>query len=260
MKIALISFDPVWENKEVNLEKCDSIFQTLSSSQLDLCVFPEMTLTGFSFSNLSLAEKLANSKSVAFFQERARLQKLNVVFGMMTQGSTGDVYNSALVIDRQGRLIDVYNKIHLFSPGRENKFLKRGNKVVTLDIDEVGVGLSVCYDLRFPELYTKISEKAGVAINIANWPSVRESHWETLLRARAIENQIFMVGVNRSGLDRESEYAGNSFIFDPWGNRISAKALNVEIACIEIDFKAVEEIRSQFPKFADRRFEVNMNY
>lgn len=124
--------------------------------------------------------------------------------------------------------------------------------MVMSDIDGIKTGFSICYDLRFPELYRFYGkEKGEILINIANWPITRIEHWRTLLKARAIENQAFVVGVNRTGKDPQLQYNGCSSIFNPMGEELCCIVDDVEIRTIEIDLGMVQEVRKKFPFLED---------
>ena len=219
MKIALVSLNSVWEDKVANLIAVESILKSIGSSA-KYVVFPEMTLTGFSVTNSALAENLENSNSIKAMQKLSKKYELNIVFGLLISIEKY-IYNSCVAINKNGDIAGNYEKMHLFSFSGEDELLKAGNDIKSLSWPG-GWGLSVCYDLRFPELYQELSNKNLILVNIANWPQSRVLHWETLLKARAIENQSFMIGVNRTGIDGNGlEYEESSFIFSPLGNKLS---------------------------------------
>ena len=147
---------------------------------------------------------------------------------------------------------NIYRKIHPFSFANEEKYFSAGNDIVATNIGDVKIGLTVCYDLRFPELYRLYAkEKVDIIIDIANWPSVRVEHWKHLLKARAIENQCFIVGVNRVGVDGKSnEYNGCSGVFNPMGKEIVLVENDEKIIQSEIDIAEVNETRTKF-RFLD---------
>jgi omega-amidase len=155
-------------------------------------------------------------------------------------------YNSLFHFDANGLIKAVYRKIHPFSLAEEDQHFTRGTEIATSNYDNFKIGLSICYDLRFPELYRYYAkERSEIMINIANWPIKRIEHWKHLLRARAIENQCFMVGVNRIGNDPYQTYNGCSAIFNPMGDEITLVENEEKIIYADLDLKEANEIRSK---------------
>ena len=194
MKIVLASINPIWNNKVENKKLCMSVFEQISNFDVDLLIFPEMTLTGFAINSTSQAEDLRSSSSLRFFEQQARKHGVGVIFGLTVKGPRNLVKNSAIILDRFGSLIGKYCKIHPFSFSVESNYISPGEKIEIVDFEGLKIGLTVCYDLRFPELYSSMTDKVNVVVNIANWPAQRLEHWETLLKARSIENQYFVTG------------------------------------------------------------------
>ena len=192
MKIALVSLNSVWEDKQSNLISVENCIKSIGNNA-EYIIFPEMTLTGFSVYNLDLAEDLENSESIKYFQQLAKKYNLNIIFGLLISREN-NIYNSCIAVNKNGHISASYEKIHLFSFSGEDKFIKSGNEIISLSWDG-GWGLSICFDLRFPDLYQILSKQNLILLNIANWPKDRVLHWKALLRARAIENQSFMINL-----------------------------------------------------------------
>ena len=259
MRIALVSFEPEQGDISSNLEKCRDLLDKIQEMQIDLCVFPETTLTGFSFPNDGLVELRENSLALDFFSSEAKRRSISIIFGLFLNDEN-KTYNSAFAFSKSGELILRYDKIHLFSPGGESKYNVAGNSPSIGKLEEVKFGMTICYDLRFPELFTSLALTSKIIVNIANWPAKRESHWLNLLKSRAIENQIFIIGVNRSGHDSTGEFfAGNSIIYDPWGEEVVPESRNGIVSVFSIDIDQVEKIRSFFPVSQDRRFRISLS-
>lgn len=257
MKVALAQIDIIWENKSENIRKCEEFFKEASVSECDLLVFPELTLTGFSM-NLSLCEDVHNSESLAFFQNCCRDHAIGCVFGY-GEKSDDNYYNELVYIDRKGTVIEKYRKLHPFTYGGE--IYSAGNDVASFDFDGNDIGLSICYDLRFPEVYQQLSKKCGCIIVAANWPEARREHWITLLRARAIENQCYVIGCNRVGVTDNIAYSGDSTIIDPNGAIVvSAESNKEQLLCCEIDLNIAKKLRSDFPVKKDRRTDLYRNF
>lgn len=244
MKIGIVQFNAEWENKEVNKVKITEITNNLSE-KTNLLIFPEMTLTGFSMNSSEIKEKL-EGESFLFFSDIAIKLNTEIIFGMVSFHSN-KIFNSAVHISSLGVIKAVYNKIHPFSYAKENYYYYSGELPVVTNINNFSAGLSVCYDLRFPELYRIYGkQKTELIINIANWPINRINHWNLLLKARAIENQCFMIGVNRVGNDPFNNYTGSSAIYDPTGKEIINLKEEESISITEIDLISVKETRERF--------------
>jgi predicted amidohydrolase len=249
MNIHLVQYDIIWENKKKNQQKILKLL-TDEISPGSLMVFPEMTLTGFSMNTGNLAETF-NGESFNFFTQLAIKYSSDVIAGIIEKGE-GKFFNTLLHISSKGILINSYKKIHPFSYSNENKFYTGGNKPVVTKINEWKTGLSICYDLRFPELFRHYAkERVDLIINIANWPIPRIEHWRTLLKARAIENQCYVAGVNRIGKDPNGQYNGFSSLFDPMGKEVISAENEEKIITIEIDKENVKQVREKLPFLND---------
>ncbi|MEO6052707.1 MAG: nitrilase-related carbon-nitrogen hydrolase, partial [Chthoniobacterales bacterium] len=160
--------------------------------------------------------------------------------------------NQQLLINPSGQCVARYSKMRLFHPGGEERLCVAGSEVVVASIEKWIVAPLVCYDLRFPELFREGTRRgAELFIVIANWPDVRIEHWITLLRARAIENQAYVIGVNRSGRDPERAYSGHSMVVDPKGNAILDAGESEVVAQTKLDREALLSWRAEFPVLRD---------
>lgn len=248
MRIGLIEFNTEWESKESNYERAAPLIDLAERHNCDLVVLPEMFNTGFSM-NISLIGEDINGSAHRFLSEAARRHKINIIAGFPVKLS-GDKKgrNIAAVYNRKGERIAEYAKIHLFTPLKEHLFYYSGSGPVVFYLDEIPSSVFICFDLRFPEIFRRVSMDVHVIFVLANWPSSREDHWRTLLKARAIENQCFVIGVNRRGIDGNNiHYSGGSCIFDPIGEEISLKSEAGELLIGRIEPKKVISIRSRYP-------------
>jgi len=249
MKIGLIQYSPVWEDKEANKEKI-SVLLNAKKTDVDLLIFPEMTLTGFTMKSDEFAESL-QGESFKFFSELAISKKTNIFAGVIVK-SKRKSFNTLIHIKPDGKLLKLYRKIHPFSYSKEDQFFDPGSKPARTKVKSWQVGLSICYDLRFPELYRKYGKKkAHLIVNIANWPDTRIEHWCTLLKARAIENQCYVAGVNRVGKDPKLNYTGFSCVYDPMGKEIVAVENEERLIVTEIHKSEVEAVRNKLPFLDD---------
>ena len=250
MKIALAQYNPVWENKDENKEK---ILKMLSGvEQVDLIIFPEMSLTGFSMEPKKIGEGIGGA-SFRFFSELAMNNKANIMAGIVEKRKDR-FYNTLIHIKPDGSLTKLYRKIHPFSYSGEEKYYHAGVRPAMCTIRNWKIGLSICYDLRFPELFRKYGKKcAHLIVNIANWPDTRIEHWRTLLKARAIENQCYIAAVNRVGDDSKLHYIGFSSIFDPMGKEIVSVENDEKLIITEVKKDYVNEVREKFPFLEDMK-------
>ncbi|MBN1637521.1 MAG: hypothetical protein JW866_01035 [Ignavibacteriales bacterium] len=249
MKITLFQYSPIWCDKILNIEKITNILDSINLKS-DLIVFPEMTLTGFSLEPSKYAEEYVGV-SFDFFSNLARNANIEVVAGIILE-ERKKFYNSLFHFGKNGIIFSEYRKVHPFSPAKEDVYYTGGKKPVYSKFKNIKVGLSICYDLRFPELFRYYGkEKCELIICIANWPEQRIEQWKILLRARAIENQCYVVGVNRAGKDPLYSYTGCSAVIDPSGNFIFLADENENFSTIDIDLNLVKEVRKNLPFLKD---------
>jgi len=176
-----------------------------------------------------------------------------MIAGSMPECAGNKIYNTLELIDRDGSLAGSYRKVHLFSMTREPAFFAPGNQNAVCRTSLGAIGLMICYDLRFPELCRALALKgADMVIVSAQWPLIRISHWNALLQARAIENQIVIAGVNGCGHDGEIGYGGHSQLISPSGQIIAKADAHADTLCADIDFQEIEAIRKKMPCLKER--------
>lgn len=205
-------------------------------------------------------ENLSNAKLWAdlLVEWQAQCQQNQIAcYGSIPFHSDGNIYNRGYFIDSHGEVLVHYDKIHLFSPLGENDRYSSGLEVIAVEYQGLKFGLTICYDLRFPELYRSLRHMgADVILTIAQWPEVRKQHWLTLGQARAIENQVIHIGVNRTGDVEHNggtiQYPGSSFVYDPWGESLLKKDSNDMIQYFELNPERIQSVRSAFPVWNDR--------
>jgi predicted amidohydrolase len=166
----------------------------------------------------------------------------------------GTPYNTFVLYNKKGELMARYRKMHLFRLLKEEQYLGEGNEIVTADTFWGKIGLSICYDLRFPEIYRALALRGSrLVLVVAEWPERRVDHWDILLRARAIENQFFIAAVNKVGESKGVELGGHSVILDPWGKEIVYGSDHDILLTGELDMDEVNQARQWIPVFDDRR-------
>jgi omega-amidase len=254
MKVALVSLDPKWEDKPYNYLLCKQKISIALENSCQLIIFPEMTLTGFSTSIDSITENQDDSRSIQFFQDLAK-KGIFIIFGIALMREERAT-NNLIVVSPNGAILANYAKIHPFSFSGEDDHYDGGTKLGMASLESIQFGLTICYDLRFPELYQALSKTASVIVNIANWPKARINHWHVLIRARAIENQAYMIGVNRVGLDGNGlSYVESSLVVDPEGKEVLLTRIDENVDTFELDSARVELVRKEFPVKVDRKVE-----
>lgn len=248
MKAALVQYSQEFENIEGNIEKINSLLQRNISDQ-EIIIFPEMTLTGYTMNSGKFAEGKEGISFKYFSKLAAGFEKH--VFAGIIEKDKSRFYNTLVHFNRNGEIAARYRKIHLFSYAEENSYYSPGKRVVETTVGSLNAGLSICYDLRFPELYREYGKKrCGIVICIASWPVERVHHWKLLLRARAVENQCFMLGVNRTGSDPVNNYNGCSCVFDPMGEEIVVADDKESVVSCSLDLSRIEEVRERY-RFLD---------
>ena len=255
MKIALASLDQLWGDKKGNFEACIDLARKARNHGAEVLMFPEMTLTGFYLDPALLGESKSNSETLRKFKDLSGEFNLTIIFGACLIDDIDQTSGNYLcVAEPNGTSEAIYAKIHTFSHAGEDRVISSGQKLCSFYIAGKNFGASICYDLRFPSLYTSLSEGCVGSVVIANWPDSRRDHWFALLKARAIENQMFMIGVNRTGIDGNGIiYSKISCIVSPYGEIEKALFNDGVLDVFEIDEKIVEIYRESFPTLKDRK-------
>lgn len=251
MQIHAIQLDSAWEDKAASFSRVRFLLAKTPPAPGSLIVLPEMFATGFSC-HLGLTREPLGGETEQFMKDLASRWQCAVLGGLVTPGPEGQGSNQALVMAPDGTELARYTKIHPFSLGGESEVHIPGNQVFTFEWQGVKVAPLICYDLRFPEL-AREALKAGaeLLIYIAAWPVRRIQHWVTLLQARAIENQAYVLGVNRCGQEPDFTYCGRSALADPHGVLIADAADGEKILRCEIRPDLVREWRRDFPAVRD---------
>jgi len=248
LTITVIQEKLVWEDIEANITVFDKTLDTLKA-KTDLIVLPEMFTSGFSMN----AEKLAQTMSgpaVTWLCEKAGAIQADIVSSVIIK-EQGRFFNRLLWVKPDGSLMS-YDKRHLFRMADEDKVYTAGHQKLIVELYGWKISPFICYDLRFPIWTRNLNNAFDAAIFIANWPEVRAHHWKSLLRARAIENQCYTIGVNRVGTDGNNiSYSGDSSIIDPLGN-ISFQSAHASCTYTTVLSAAtLEMVREKFPVWMD---------
>jgi omega-amidase len=249
-----LQFNVIFKNVERNLASALAGLERVARKGGRLAVLPEMWSGGFDYPDLA---ELAN-KTPQVLQALADFSASHdiVIVGSLPEGDDRGFYNTAYLLDR-GDIIGSYRKLHLFSPMREDRYLQPGNTTLIADTSAGRIGVAICYDLRFPELFRKLTlDGADLICLSAQWPKPRQAAWRTLLQARAIENQIFMVAANCCGPQGKLDFFGMSLIISPRGEILAEAGGGPEEILASLDFADMADYRSNIPALRDRRPDV----
>ncbi len=258
MKAALIQMSPLWERPETNLEAAGELLGRAAQGGADVAVLPEMFQTGFTMNTAAMAED-EDGPTARFLSDRARELGINIIAGFSarvpdTPADNSPARNLAHVYGRDGRLLASYEKMHPFSYADEDRHYTSGGGPVVFELDGMAATVFICYDLRFPEALRTVAPKVEAAFYIANWPASRAAHWEALLTARAIENQCFLVGVNRRGTEPSGiSYSGGSTVISPMGETLCRATEDEDLLVCEFEPAEVKKTREKFPFLGDIR-------
>ncbi|MBD3267542.1 carbon-nitrogen family hydrolase [bacterium] len=255
MKVYGVQFDMQWEDKKANFRTVREMLAQANVEPGSLIVLPEMFATGFSMNAGAIAHG-EPYKTESFLTEMALQTKTFVLGGLTALSSGGKGRNMLLVCNPQGSTIAHYQKMHPFSYAGETQHYICGDQLTLFDCREYTIAPFICYDLRFPEIFRHaVQLGANLFVVIACWPAAREAHWLALLQARAIENQAYVIGVNRCGADPKLAYSGRSIVYDPLGKVVVDAGSEPEVVCAELDVSVLENFRRDFPALADIRRE-----
>lgn len=252
MRIALIESNIVWEDKEANINRLNDILNYIANDIPDIVLLPEMSFTGFSMNADETND--CDRKVYRMIEELSARYNTKIGFGWVDKDEEG-YKNHYSVVDKNKTLID-YEKIHPFSYGGENEVFVGGSELKSCSINGFEVGVLICYDLRFPDVFQILSKKSELIIVPANWPQRREMHWDVLLQARAIENQVYLAGINCRGDMDGLTYSGHSILYKPDGTKAEGRTIEFDHNCIVYIYDIendVNDYRTTFPVKNDRR-------
>ena len=258
--LALAQIDLALGNPTKNLEVARAKIEQAKARGADVIVLPELWSTAYDLEHAVTHASTLESGMFAAVADAARENQIAVV-GSLLEMRDGKVYNTATFIDARGQRVGLYRKLHLVPMLDEDKFLTGGGDARVFDAEFGRSALGVCYDLRFPELWRHYAvEGARVVFLPAEWPIQRIAHWRALLPARAIENQIFMIGCNRVGTSKDQTFGGHSMIVNPWGEILSEGDERDALLVAPIDLDMVDDVRQRVPVFRDRRTDVYVKW
>ncbi len=241
-----------WEDRKANLAMLEKKILSIQE-KTEIVVLPEMFSTGFSMDAVGLAETM-EGETVNWMKRIAAEKKIILTGSLIIEAEPGKYFNRLLWVLPNGQF-GIYDKRHLFAYADEDKHYEAGNKRLIASVKQWKINLQVCYDLRFPIWARQQSDERpeyDVLIYVANWPERRAEAWRSLLKARAIENQCYVIGVNRVGKDgKDIHYSGESMVIDPLGEILYIKKDEEDIFTIALDDDHLKQVRERFPFWKD---------
>jgi predicted amidohydrolase len=255
--ISLGQMDVQLGEPEQNLAKVEEWTAEAARRGSQLVVFPELWSTGYDLENVANHATRLTEGMFARMGSLARQYAIGIYGSCLSELGEGRYGNTAVLYGSDGQLLGTYTKLHLFRLMQEDRYLIGGQQLTLANTAWAKVGLSICYDLRFPELFRAYALAGAQAMLVcAEWPNPRLAHWQTLLVARAIENQAFVIACNRVGESRGVSFFGHSCVVDPWGEFVANAGGAEGLVTVAFDPDQVAAVRQQIPVFQDRRPEV----
>lgn len=248
LRLTLFQYDITWEDKERNLLKVETVLSTLKG-KTDMLLLPEMFTTGFSMKSQNLAETVKD-QTITSLVKWSEKYDIALIGSYMAQENK-NYYNRAFFISPKKECY-FYDKRHLFRLGKEYTIFTPGTQQLIVNYKNWNISLMICYDLRFPVWCRNVENKFDIQLFCANWPEARIDTWNALLKARAIENEAYVIGINRIGSDGNGLfYPGNSQVIDYKGNEIGNCGTDEQILTITISKKELQKFRERFPVWKD---------
>lgn len=257
IRLALLQSNLFLGKSEANIVHLSSLLIKAMEKSPDVVILPEMWNTSYDLRNLKENADRDGCPSASQMSSLARKHSVNIIAGSISDIRNDKFYNSSYIFNRQGDLIERYDKIHLFGLMNEESYLSSGEKRAHFELDNVKCGLIICYDLRFPELSRTLAlDGIDILFVPAQWPHPRLHPWRTLIQARAIENQMYVAAVNRVGKEGKASFFGHSMVVDPLGEIILEGDEEESILVTDIDLQQVSKVRRHMTCFKDRRPET----
>ncbi len=252
MTLIALQLDVAWENKPANFAKVEQLLTEASPPKDSLVVLPEMFATGFTMNEAAFAERYGG-QTEQFLGRTAKTFSVFLLAGAAMRGRDERARNKALVFSPSGELLAFYAKMRPFTAGGESQHYVAGERPIVFKWIDCAVAPFICYDLRFPEIFREVAamHRPEVFAVIANFPEKRIQHWVTLLQARAIENQAYVVGVNRIGTDPYYTYGGRSLIISPEGEIIADAGMREGNSSASLDLPGLRQYRQGLPFLED---------
>ena len=260
LRIALAQMNVALGQPRENEDMARSLVARAAADGAQLVVLPELWFSGYDLARAADYAAALDEGAFALMAELARSHGLYLAGTSLEANPGGRPYNTAALFGPEGEVVGAYRKVHLWAPMGEVEHMAAGREFPTFDLPWGRTALAVCYDLRFPEAW-RLLATAGARLVIipAEWPAKRVEHWRLFLRARAVENQYFVAGCNRAGVDRDpagTAFGGYSAVSDPWGRLLVEGTMEPDLLQASLDLDEVDKARRLFPFLADRRSDL----
>lgn len=256
MKLGCIQLQVAFGDVEKNFSRVEELVREAANKGAEIVILPEMWNTSYALEKLEGLADVDGERTKAFLSQLAKELHVHIVGGSVATKKGDKFYNTMLVYNNEGELVGEYDKAHLFRLMDEHLHLSSGNTQNNFKLGDLDAAGVICYDIRFPEwLRLHALNGAKVLFVSAQWPTARIDHWKILLQARAIENQCFVVAVNRISRNKDN-FNGQSMVIEPWGEILWTGGEDEELAIVDVDFSKVDEVRTRIPVYDDRRPEL----
>lgn len=254
VKIALAQLDVAFAKPTTNFQNVAQAVAKAANSRANVVIFPEMWNTGYALTQLDKLADPNGRQTKELLSKLAQQYQINILGGSVATKQNDHFYNTTYVVDSAGHLVSKYNKVHLFGLMKEDQYLAAGDQENFFQLAGINCASFICYDLRFPEwIRTVARHGADILYFPAEWPAVRIPQWKLMLQARAIENQAFVVAVNRVGDDPDNHFNGHSLVIDPLGKILLDVGESQAVSVAELDLDYLKKVRGPIPVFKDRR-------
>jgi omega-amidase len=255
--VALAQMAVALGKPQENQLMAQSLAAEAAARHADLLLLPELWATGYDLDHTGEHAAPLDQGHFSLMADLAHTHGLYVAGTALEINPSGRPFNTAALYGPDGNFIGAYRKVHLWAPMGEVEHMAPGNDLPAFDLPWGRVAMAICYDLRFPELWRRLADAGAQLILIpAEWPTLRVAHWRLLLRARAVENQLYVAGCNRAGADADDEFGGHSALVDPWARVLIEGGSEPNLLVDSIDLDEVARARRLFPFLADRRPDV----
>lgn len=262
MQLALVQIE-AGPDTDANVEKATEYIRDAAVEGADLVLLPEIWNVGyFAFDDYAAGAEPINGPTATRMADLAAELGVHLHAGSIIETDGNNLYNTSLLFGPDGDRLASYRKMHLFGyESEESQLLTPGTEIVTVETDLGTLGMTTCYDLRFPELYRALCDAGAELFLITSaWPQARLDHWRLLNQTRAVEEQVFLAAANLTGQNEGVELGGNSLVVGPWGTpRVNAES-DEGVLLTDIDLSAVETVRNEFPALEDRRIALTYDY